>query len=52
MAEDTQFLLITHRRATMEAAQMLYGVTMEQQGVSRVIRLDLDQVEAVLGETN
>jgi chromosome segregation protein len=52
MARDTQFLLITHRRATMEAAQMLYGVTMEQQGVSRVIRLDLDQVEAVLGETN
>lgn len=48
MARDTQFLIITHRRETMEAADLLYGVTMEQQGVSRVLRMDLHQVRAWL----
>lgn len=49
MAQETQFLLITHRRETMEAADVLYGVTMERQGVSRVLKLDLDQAERLLG---
>ena len=49
VAHQTQFLLITHRRETMEAADVLYGVTMERQGVSRVLKLDLDQAEALLG---
>ena len=49
MAHETQFLLITHRRETMEAADVLYGVTMERQGVSRVLKLDLDQAERLLG---
>lgn len=49
VAGQTQFLLITHRRETMEAADVLYGVTMERQGVSRVLLLDLDQAEALLG---
>ena len=48
MASETQFLLITHRRETMEAADVLYGVTMERQGVSRVLKLDLHQAEALL----
>lgn len=48
-AGQTQFLLITHRRETMEAADVLYGVTMERQGVSRVLKLDLDQAERLLG---
>lgn len=49
VASETQFLLITHRRETMEAADVLYGVTMERQGVSRVLKLDLHQAEALLG---
>ena len=48
VASETQFLLITHRRETMEAADVLYGVTMERQGVSRVLKLDLHQAEALL----
>jgi chromosome segregation protein len=38
----TQFIVITHRRGTMEEADMLYGVTMQEKGVSTVIELDLD----------
>lgn len=38
---QTQFLVITHRRGTMEAAEMLYGVTMQEKGVSSVIKLDM-----------
>lgn len=49
VAQETQFLLITHRRETMEAADVLYGVTMERQGVSRVLKLDLRQAEELLG---
>ena len=49
-AGQTQFLLITHRRATMEAADVLYGVTMERQGVSRVLKLDMAQAEELLGK--
>lgn len=43
MTEHTQFLLITHRRGTMEGADELYGVTMQEQGVSRVLHVDLEQ---------
>ena len=44
----TQFIVITHRRGTMEAADVLYGVTMQEDGVSKLLRLDLDQVDATL----
>jgi chromosome segregation protein len=39
--DDTQFVLITHRKTTMEIADILYGVTMEEEGVSRLISLRL-----------
>ncbi len=40
-SKDTQFLVITHQKATMEAADLLYGVTMEEPGVSRVFGMRL-----------
>ena len=41
----TQFITITHRRGTMEEADMLYGVTMQEQGVSRMLMLNLAEAE-------
>ena len=48
VSRDTQFIVITHRRETMESADLLYGVTMERQGVSKVLRLALAEVEQLL----
>ena len=45
MSGKTQFLVITHRRGTMEEADMLYGVTMQEKGVSTVIELDLETAQ-------
>ena len=41
---DTQFILITHRRGTMEAANRLYGVTMPERGISKVLALDVASI--------
>ena len=49
LADKTQFIVITHRRGTMEASDVLYGVTMQEQGVSKLLRLDLNQMEEYLG---
>lgn len=40
----TQFICVTHRRGTMEAADMLYGVTMQEKGVSKLLQLDVDEL--------
>ncbi|MCI8525840.1 MAG: chromosome segregation protein SMC [Oscillospiraceae bacterium] len=45
----TQFIVITHRRGTMEEADVLYGVTMQEQGISKILHIDLGQMERQLG---
>ena len=47
-AVDTQFLNLTHTQRTLEAADRLYGVTMEEKGVSRLVSVDLTEIEDVL----
>lgn len=42
-SKDVQFIVVTHRRGTMEVANAIYGVTMEELGVSKLISLDLNQ---------
>ena len=49
LSRQTQFIVITHRRGTMEASDVLYGVTMQEQGISKLLRLDLNQMEQYLG---
>ncbi|AVZ79171.1 chromosome segregation protein SMC [Zoogloeaceae bacteirum Par-f-2] len=43
MSSQTQFIFITHSKITMEIAQQLVGVTMQEQGVSRVVEVDIDE---------
>ena len=43
MSESTQFLFITHNKITMEIAEQLVGVTMQEQGVSRVVSVDIEE---------
>ncbi len=47
MSDKTQFLVITHRRGTMEAADMLYGVTMQEKGVSMVIPMEIEEAQKI-----
>ena len=49
MSDRTQFIAITHRRGTMEEADVLYGVTMQEQGISRILTINLNEMEAELG---
>ncbi len=49
-ANGTQFILITHRRGTMEAANRLYGVTMPERGISKVLELDVGDISKKKGE--
>lgn len=51
LSSKTQFIVITHRRGTMEAADVLYGVTMQEQGISKILSVDLNQVVKELNIT-
>ena len=44
-AEETQFIVITHRKGTMEHADVLYGVTMQEKGISKLISVDFSEAE-------
>lgn len=48
----TQFICVTHRRGTMEAADMLYGVTMQEKGITKLLELNVSELEKKLIETN
>lgn len=49
-SDQTQFILITHRRGTMEEADVLYGVTMQQEGVSKLLELRVSEAEQQIGK--
>lgn len=51
LTDFTQFIVITHRRGTMEEADMLYGVTMQEQGVSKLLMLNLAEADKRLKNT-
>jgi chromosome segregation protein len=46
MSVNTQFVVITHSKKTMEAAEALYGVTMQEPGVSRLVSVKFNATEA------
>lgn len=48
-AKETQFIVITHRKPTMEKADSLFGVTMEEKGVSKIVSVKISEVESKLG---
>lgn len=48
-ATHTQFIVITHRKPTMESADVLFGVTMQEKGVSKIVSVKLSEVESKLG---
>ncbi len=48
MSEQTQFIVITHRRGSMEEADMLYGVTMQEKGISKLLELNVSELESRL----
>ena len=49
MTDKTQFIAITHRRGTMEEADVLYGVTMQEKGVSKLLELQSAELAAKMG---
>lgn len=51
MIDHTQFISITHRRGTMEQGDVLYGVTMEEEGISKLLRLDVAEMEKKFGKS-
>ena len=49
MTDNTQFIVITHRRGSMEEADVLYGVTMQDEGISKLLELRLSDIQEKLG---
>jgi chromosome segregation protein len=49
MTGNTQFIVITHRRGTMEEADILYGVTMQEEGVSKMLEMPASELETKMG---
>ena len=52
ICDKTQFILITHRRGTMEEADTLYGVTMQEQGVSKLLELKVTEIAESFADGN
>ncbi len=50
LSDKTQFIMITHRRGTMEEADMLYGVTMQEEGVSKLLDLKVSEITGKFGK--
>jgi chromosome segregation protein len=50
MAAQTQFLFISHNKIAMEMAQQLIGVTMQEQGVSRIVAVDMETAASLTTE--
>ena len=48
MSGRTQFIVITHRRGTMEEADVLYGVTMQEKGISKLLQINASEIEKSL----
>ena len=48
---DTQFIVITHRKGTMEHANQLYGVTMQEKGISKIVSVSLNEAQEIDGVT-
>ena len=47
MAKNTQFLFVSHNKLTMEIAEQLIGVTMQEAGVSRIVEVDLQDLHTM-----
>ena len=43
-SKETQFIIVTHRRGTMECADVIYGVTMQEKGVSKLLELNINEI--------